>query len=136
PCRHSASARTARQSRHFARHRGSPATPCRVLFQGPATPGRRVQGKLMATVYTLSLLRDLTAGRDTIVVPGGSVREVLQRLEATYLGIQARLCDGETLRPGVAVAVDGQLTPLGLSAPLGPQSEVHFLPAISGGAAG
>ena len=92
----------------------------------------------MATVYIPSLLRDLTDGRDSVVVPGASVREVLQRLEATYPGIQARLCEGEgdTLRPGVAVAVDGQLTPLGLLAPLGPQSEVHFLPAISGGAEG
>jgi len=88
----------------------------------------------MATVYIPSLLRDLTGGRDTVTVEGGSVREILQRLEATYPGMQARLCDGDALRPGVAVAVDGQLSPLGLLQPVKPDSEVHFVPAIAGGA--
>ena len=89
----------------------------------------------MATVYIPSLLRDLTAGRDTVTVPGGSVRELLEGLEATYPGMRARLCDGDALRPGVAVAVDGQVAPVGLGQPVRPDSEVHFLPAIAGGAA-
>jgi molybdopterin converting factor small subunit len=80
-----------------------------------------------------ALLRDLTGGKETVRVPGGNVRQVLEALDALYPGIKARLCDGSGLRPGVAVAVNAQIAPLGLLQPVPPGGEVHFLPAISGG---
>ena len=89
----------------------------------------------MAVVWIPPLLRDLTDGRETVPVAGATVRQVLEGLERQYPGIKGRLCDGDALRPGVAVAVDTQVARLGLAQPVGEHSEVHFLPAISGGSA-
>jgi sulfur-carrier protein len=88
----------------------------------------------MATVWIPALLRDLTGGRETVTVAGNTVREVVEALERLYPGVRARLCDGDALRRGLAVAVDTQVARLGLNEPVGETSEVHFLPAISGGA--
>ncbi len=54
-------------------------------------------------------------------------------LDSRYPGIKARLCDAERLRPGIAVVVDGEVSPLRLRQRLSDTSEVHFLPAIGGG---
>ncbi len=66
-------------------------------------------------------------------VSGATVRQVIEELEKLFPGIRDRLCDANGLRPGIAVAVDTQVAPLGLRQPVGEDSEVHFLPAISGG---
>jgi molybdopterin converting factor small subunit len=89
----------------------------------------------MAVVWIPSLLRDLTNGQETVTVSGTTVRQVLDTLEAAYPGTKARLCDENGLRRGIAVAVDTQISRLGLEQPVGEKSEVHFLPAISGGCA-
>lgn len=88
----------------------------------------------MATVWIPSLLRGLTLGQETVEVEGATVGAVIDALESRYPGVRARLCAGDNLRPGLAVAVDTQLARLGLAQPVGPRSEVHFLPAIAGGA--
>jgi molybdopterin synthase sulfur carrier subunit len=87
----------------------------------------------MAVVWVPALLRDLTGGRQTVTVPGATVGEVVEALDRLHPGIRARLCDGDALRPGVAVAVGSELSRLGLRQPVSEQSEVHFLPAVSGG---
>ena len=87
----------------------------------------------MATVWIPAPLRDLTNGQQTVTAPGATVRQVIEALDAAYPGLRERLCDGNVLRPGIAVAVGTQVAPLGLAQPLGPESEVHFLPAIGGG---
>ena len=87
----------------------------------------------MACVWIPAQLRDLTGGRETVSVPGARVGEVVEALERLYPGIKSRLCVGEGLRPGIAVVVDGEVARLGWRQPVGPTSEVHFLPAISGG---
>jgi molybdopterin converting factor small subunit len=66
-------------------------------------------------------------------VPGNTVRQIIDALEAAYPGIKARLCDANGLRPGLAVAVDSEIARLGLSQAVAEESEVHFLPAVSGG---
>ena len=68
-----------------------------------------------------------------MTVPGATVRQVIASLEQLFPGIRQRLCDGDGLRPGIAVAVDSQVARLGLLQPVGEDSEVHFLPAVSGG---
>jgi sulfur-carrier protein len=90
----------------------------------------------MPVVWIPSLLRDLTGGRETVTVAGANVRQLIDALERSYPGIKVRLCDADGLRPGIAVAVDTQVSRRGLSEPVGDQSEVHFLPAVSGGATG
>lgn len=87
----------------------------------------------MANVWMPSLLRDLTGGRETVIVPGGRVSEVVEELERLYPGVRARLCQGDGLRPGIVVVVDTEVARLGWHQPVGPESEVHFLPAIGGG---
>ncbi len=87
----------------------------------------------MAVVWIPSLLRDLSRGQDRVTVAGSSVRQIIDALERAYPGVKARLCDANGLRQGMAVAVDGQLATLGLLEPVAETSEVHFLPAISGG---
>jgi molybdopterin synthase sulfur carrier subunit len=87
----------------------------------------------MPNVYIPSLLRDLTHGRETVKVSGNTVGEVIQALEREYAGIQSRLCDGDALRQGIALIVDTEVSRRGLQHPLTDHSEVHFLPAVSGG---
>ena len=88
----------------------------------------------MPVVWIPALLRDLTDGVESVTVPGETVRQVIDELDSRYPGIKARLCDAERLRPGIAVVVDGEVSPLRLRQRLSDTSEVHFLPAIGGGA--
>ena len=54
-------------------------------------------------------------------------------LERRFPGIDARMCQGGELAAGLAVSIDGAVTSRGLLAPLKPDSQIHFLPAIGGG---
>jgi len=87
----------------------------------------------MATVWIPALLRDLTGGQAQVEVAGQTVQQLVMALDARSPGIRARLCEGDTLLPGLAVKVDGRVGRLRLREPVGPQSEVHFLQAIEGG---
>jgi molybdopterin synthase sulfur carrier subunit len=87
----------------------------------------------MALVWIPPLLRDLTGGSETAKVPGANVGEVIDALEQQFPGVRGRLCSDGVLRPGLAVIVDGQVGRFGLLEAAGPDSEVHFLPAIAGG---
>jgi molybdopterin synthase sulfur carrier subunit len=87
----------------------------------------------MPTVWIPPLLRELTGGRESVSVPGQTVRQVIDALETAYPGIRARLCDGDRLRPNLSVVVDGTVSRRGLGHPLDEASEVHFVPAVSGG---
>ena len=78
-------------------------------------------------------MRDLTGGQDQVDAQGQTVREVIAWLEQNYPGMKARLCDGDKLRRGVAVSIDGEVSPKGIRASVEATSEVHFLPAIHGG---
>jgi molybdopterin synthase sulfur carrier subunit len=89
--------------------------------------------KIMATVWIPALLRNLTQSQETVPVAGGSVGQIIDNLDALYPGIKDRLCEGGELRRGIAVAVDAQLGQASLAQPVSENSEVHFVPAISGG---
>ncbi len=87
----------------------------------------------MAVVIIPPLLRDLTGGQTSVSVPGDSVREVITELELRFPGIAERLCEDGRIRPGMAVAVDSIVSTVGMRHHLSEKSEVHFLPALSGG---
>jgi len=87
----------------------------------------------MAVVYIPSLLRDLTHGEETVRLPGENVRQIIAALNDAYPGTRDRLCDANGLRRSIAIAVDGQIASLGLLEPVEQTSEVHIVPAISGG---
>ncbi len=89
----------------------------------------------MAVVWIPPLLRRLTGGTDTVTAPGSTLRQVLNSLEELYPGFKAALLEenGEQVQSGIAVIIDGEATQMGLIEPVGEESEIHFVPAISGG---
>lgn len=87
----------------------------------------------MVEVWIPSQLRALTGGRDRVPVQGATLGEVIRALEAAYPGLQARLLEGENLRPGIAALIDGETRSTRLSQPLAQGCELHFIFAISGG---
>lgn len=87
----------------------------------------------MPTVFIPAQLRALAGGTGQVEVEGRTVREVVAALEARFPGIQERLCRDGELAPSLQVSIDSAMTTQGLRAPVGPASEVHFLPAFGGG---
>lgn len=87
----------------------------------------------MATVFIPSMLRTLAGNRDEIDVPGATVGEIVEELTERYPELGARLTDGGQLRGSLSVAIDGEVSTLGLLDRVEPDSEVHFVPAIAGG---
>ena len=87
----------------------------------------------MAIVYPPIGLAKVFGGKSPLEVEGATVREVLDNLETIWPGVRERLADGDRLRPGISVAVDGVVSPIGLLEAVSEKSEVHFVAAISGG---
>jgi molybdopterin synthase sulfur carrier subunit len=81
----------------------------------------------MATVFIPAMWRDDFGGLREVSADGATVGEVVEALAVTYPGIK------EKLTASVSVAVDGEVTPLGLLEAVEPDSEIHFVPAIRGG---
>ena len=88
----------------------------------------------MATVFIPSLMQSLTDGKHEVEVEGATVRQIINNLEVAFPGMKERLLDQGQMKPNISVAVDGEVTPLGMLEKVGENSEVHFLPAIGGGA--
>jgi molybdopterin synthase sulfur carrier subunit len=84
-------------------------------------------------VWIPSLLQSLTAGADKVEVSGATVGEIIDHLEARFPGIKDRLVQGGVIRPHIAVAIDGDVSPEGLEQDVRESSEIHFIPALSGG---
>jgi molybdopterin converting factor small subunit len=63
----------------------------------------------------------------------GTVPELIAELDALSPGVGARLLEGDRLRSGLSIFVDGLVRREGLDFELAPSSEVHFIPAIAGG---
>jgi molybdopterin synthase sulfur carrier subunit len=78
-------------------------------------------------------MQKLTNGTDKVVVEGTTLRQVVDNLEASYPGFKDRLCDGDRIRRGISVYVDGVISREGMRKPVNEETEIHFLPAISGG---
>ena len=87
----------------------------------------------MAVVWIPSLLQSLTGGAEKLSVHGTTVGEIIDHLEARFPGIRDRLVDGTEIRPHIAVAIDGDVSPEGLEQDVQESSEIHFIPALSGG---
>jgi sulfur-carrier protein len=72
-------------------------------------------------------LRERAGGASRLRVEAGDVRQLLAELERRFPGL------GDALARS-AVAIDGEIFPDPLLEPVGPDSEVHFLPRVGGGA--
>jgi molybdopterin converting factor small subunit len=88
----------------------------------------------MAQVHIPALLRTATEGREWVAVEGETVRAVVAGLEAVYPGLAGRLVREGRLVGGLAVAIDGEMSSLGLAERVDADTEVQFLTAIAGGA--
>ena len=87
----------------------------------------------MPVVHIPAPMRELTGGLAEATVEGSTVGEVVDALDRQFPGIKQRLCRGDSLVPGLQVCINDVMTKRGLRASLQPDSEVHFLPPISGG---
>ncbi|RIK37561.1 MAG: hypothetical protein DCC55_23900 [Chloroflexi bacterium] len=84
-------------------------------------------------VWIPALHRDLTEGQEVVTATGETVGEVVAQLGARFPGLEERLCEEGRLRPHIAVAINGEVTRRGLRQRLTAPSEIHFIPALSGG---
>jgi molybdopterin synthase sulfur carrier subunit len=87
----------------------------------------------MALVFIPSLLRRLTNGQERVTVPGATLRQIINNLDQAYPGMRDELLAEGEIKPGIAVAIDGETNHLGLLERVREDSEVHFIPAIGGG---
>ena len=89
----------------------------------------------MALVFIPSLMQELSSGEQRVNVQGNNIRQVIDNLDAVYPGFKDRLVEDGRVKPNISVAIDGEITPLGMLEKVREDSEVHFLPAIGGGQA-
>jgi hypothetical protein len=92
----------------------------------------------MPVIWIPALLRDLTAGKQQVVVSGRTLRQAIDELDTHHPGIKNpgiknRILEADQLRPDISVVVDGTISNLKLRQPLSETSEVHLISAIKGG---
>ncbi|MGE3537164.1 MAG: MoaD/ThiS family protein [Candidatus Tectimicrobiota bacterium] len=87
----------------------------------------------MAIVFIPAMMQPLTAGVSQVRIAGRTIRTIINNLEERFPGIKERLLQDGDLRPDIAVAIDGEMALDGLAELVKEDSEVHFIPPISGG---
>ena len=87
----------------------------------------------MALVFIPSLMQNLSNGEQRVSVEGANVRQIIDNLDSMFPGFKNRLVEDGRVKPNISVAIDGEITPLGMIEKVTEDSEVHFLPEISGG---
>tara|TARA_B100000745_G_C19804424_1_gene264794 strand:+ start:60 stop:296 length:237 start_codon:yes stop_codon:yes gene_type:complete len=78
-------------------------------------------------------MQSLTDGKQRVEIGGANIRQIIDNLEQKFPGFKDRVVEDGRVKPNISIAVDGEITPLGLIQKIHPDSEIHFLPAISGG---
>ena len=87
----------------------------------------------MPIIFVPSLMQKLCNGEQKLIIEGANLRQVIDNLDLQYTGFKNRLVEDGKIKPNISVAVDGEITPLGMIQKVDTNSEIHFLPAISGG---
>lgn len=80
-------------------------------------------------------LRKYTGGEPQVEMPGATLGKLIENLEAAYPGISDHLLQDGRLKPGLAAVCGHATTRQGLLQKLEDDTEVHFVPAVSGGQA-
>ena len=81
----------------------------------------------MARVVLGGTLKQLAGGDAEIEVAARNVQQLLRELGERFPAL------GPHLDKGYAIAIDGEIFQDAWFAPIGPDSEVHLVPAIRGG---
>jgi molybdopterin converting factor small subunit len=87
----------------------------------------------MAKVFVSYALRKFTGGNGQVYIPGATLGRVIENLEAEFPGISEHLLQDGRLKPGLAAVCGHEATRQGLLQKLEDDTEVHFVPAVSGG---
>ena len=85
------------------------------------------EAKMANVIINREIARQYTDGQTEIEVTSDNIRAVMRELDARFPGV------GQVLRTDMAVAIDGEIYQHVLLEPVGPESEVAFIPAIEGG---
>ena len=88
----------------------------------------------MPVVFIPVPMRKLADGQTSVEMPGKTLHVLIENLEARYPGMREYLTEEGRLKPGMVAVVDGEASVEGMRTPLQQETEVHFLPAIAGGA--
>jgi molybdopterin synthase sulfur carrier subunit len=78
-------------------------------------------------------MRKFTGGRDRVTVSGKNLREAIADLDRQFPGIANQLIDDGDLKSSIAVSIDGEVGTNGVLDTIRDNSEIHFMPQISGG---
>jgi molybdopterin synthase sulfur carrier subunit len=87
----------------------------------------------LATVLLPGAVAHLAGGHTQLEIEGRTVAELLANLNRKYSGIESILGNENALGPGIAVAIDGVIFGRDIYRSIGPDTEVCFVPSISGG---
>ncbi len=79
-------------------------------------------------------MQNLTDGKHRVQIEGSTVRQIVNNLDVAFPGMKERLVEKNQIKSNISVAVDGVVSPIGMLEKVEENSEVHFLPAIGGGA--
>ena len=78
-------------------------------------------------------MRTLTGGRDRVTVSGKNLREAIADLDRQFPGIAKQLVEDGDIKASIAVSIDGEVGTNGVLDTIRENSEIHFMPQISGG---
>ena len=87
----------------------------------------------MAVVHIPAAMRKHTNGETQADVPGSTLGEVMEHLAALYPDLKDRLVQGDRIKPGLVVFVNGEMADVYLNTPVPEGAELYFAPAIAGG---
>ena len=87
----------------------------------------------MAKVFLPFQLKEITENKDFIEVKGKTLKEVINNLDNMYHGLKDHLVEEGKIKSGLSAICGFAATRKGLLQELEEDTEVHFLPAISGG---
>ncbi len=91
----------------------------------------------MAIVYVPTPLRRLTGGQARVEVEANTVGELIEKLDAQFPGVKARLLEADSgeIKQFINVFVNGEeiRSLQGVDTPLDKEAEVSIIPAMAGG---
>jgi molybdopterin converting factor small subunit len=87
----------------------------------------------MPIIFIPSLLRTFTQNESQVIVQAETVGSAIDELDQLFPGIREQLLQDDRIRPTLSLVIDGKTSQKGLRQKLSQESEVHFLPQISGG---
>ena len=93
----------------------------------PGTGGGFPRHAMATVILQPAFARRLTGGVTNLDIDATDYQALVEQLDEQFPGF------AEAVASHVAVAIDGQIYPNPLLEPIGPTSEVFFLPALEGG---